>query len=545
MLAFCIDALIIYALLKGVWFLVLLSPWTLYFPFELVWVCAYGCYCALFTAWKGYTPGKWLLNLTVIRAGGGRLAVPRSILRETVGKFLSAIVWGMGFFWIGFTRRKRGWHDLIAGSVVRKNPVARAVTPYVRYAMIVLVACFFGKTAGDFYGTYRRARALSIGNGVEYAFMTREPGRVTDVAGLSPETDTLYSRWIADNSLSAEAYALRAAAGHQVVLFGEQHEIGDCLDLLNRIIAPLYHESGVRCIAMECISYKQNRRLEKIVNGERFDAESALAVARSMNWKMWGMKEYWDVMETVWWLNRSLPEGAPRMRLIGIDEPWDGPRMAYVTRGEDGMRNFPKSEWLKGIQIVSDLPVILWRDELMAYHIEKEIIERGDKGIVWIGSAHIFADAAVPWPGGAGEEIRMSNPRVGVLLHRKYGSEVFSLWLYDGRRGGPAGLGTFIERVMARGGERSVGFTLAGSPFGLLRDTASFPLSRHPALALQDLYEGMVFLNPGERLRRCGWTENYISKAMFMRYKPFYCSKFGQDFTGPDEVNLFFESLFP
>ncbi|MGA7985503.1 MAG: RDD family protein [Burkholderiales bacterium] len=35
-----------------------------------------------------------------------------------LGYFVSIVPLGLGFLWIAFDRKKRGWHDLIAGTVV-------------------------------------------------------------------------------------------------------------------------------------------------------------------------------------------------------------------------------------------------------------------------------------------------------------------------------------------------------------------------------------------------------------------------------------------
>lgn len=78
-------------------------------------------YGVLFIGLKGQTPGKIALGIKVVNAQGEVPGIGRAALREIVGKIASAIVFLLGFFWIGWDRRKRGWHDHIAGTfVVRK-----------------------------------------------------------------------------------------------------------------------------------------------------------------------------------------------------------------------------------------------------------------------------------------------------------------------------------------------------------------------------------------------------------------------------------------
>jgi uncharacterized RDD family membrane protein YckC len=35
-----------------------------------------------------------------------------------MGYFISGLALGMGFFWIGLDKRKQGWHDKMANTVV-------------------------------------------------------------------------------------------------------------------------------------------------------------------------------------------------------------------------------------------------------------------------------------------------------------------------------------------------------------------------------------------------------------------------------------------
>jgi uncharacterized RDD family membrane protein YckC len=70
----------------------------------------------------GSTPGMRLLGLQVVRdADGGPLSWTRGLLRY-VGLVISFLVLFIGVIWVAFDQRKRGWHDLIAGTVVIRKP---------------------------------------------------------------------------------------------------------------------------------------------------------------------------------------------------------------------------------------------------------------------------------------------------------------------------------------------------------------------------------------------------------------------------------------
>ena len=76
-------------------------------------------YVAGTTIW-GRTLGKAALGIRVVGPDGTPPGIGRTIVRETVGKFLS------GIFWIGFLmaagRQKRALHDRISGTKVEISP---------------------------------------------------------------------------------------------------------------------------------------------------------------------------------------------------------------------------------------------------------------------------------------------------------------------------------------------------------------------------------------------------------------------------------------
>jgi uncharacterized RDD family membrane protein YckC len=68
--------------------------------------------------WFGNTPGKWLLGLEIRRDD----AVERPTKWQYFVRYLayipSAAVLMLGFIWMGFNTRRRGWHDMVANTVV-------------------------------------------------------------------------------------------------------------------------------------------------------------------------------------------------------------------------------------------------------------------------------------------------------------------------------------------------------------------------------------------------------------------------------------------
>jgi uncharacterized RDD family membrane protein YckC len=75
-------------------------------------------YFPFFWARSGQTPGMRPFGLYVVRdSDGGKISFGQAILR-LIGMWVSAIPLYLGFIWIFIDARRRGWHDLIAGTVV-------------------------------------------------------------------------------------------------------------------------------------------------------------------------------------------------------------------------------------------------------------------------------------------------------------------------------------------------------------------------------------------------------------------------------------------
>ena len=69
---------------------------------------------------NGQTPGMKQMGIRVVRdTDGGPITIGPAILR-LVGYWVSGLVFYIGYIWIFIDKRRRGWFDLIAGTVVVK-----------------------------------------------------------------------------------------------------------------------------------------------------------------------------------------------------------------------------------------------------------------------------------------------------------------------------------------------------------------------------------------------------------------------------------------
>jgi uncharacterized RDD family membrane protein YckC len=77
-------------------------------------------YFPYYWAKSGQTPGMKQQGIKVVRdRDGGPITMGTAILR-LIGYWVSGRVFYIGYIWIFIDKRRRGWHDLIAGTVVVK-----------------------------------------------------------------------------------------------------------------------------------------------------------------------------------------------------------------------------------------------------------------------------------------------------------------------------------------------------------------------------------------------------------------------------------------
>jgi uncharacterized RDD family membrane protein YckC len=71
------------------------------------------------TQWQGQTPGKRMVGIRIIKTDGSRITSTDALIRAT-GYFLNTMILSIGWLWALFDEQKRGWHDMLAGTVVVK-----------------------------------------------------------------------------------------------------------------------------------------------------------------------------------------------------------------------------------------------------------------------------------------------------------------------------------------------------------------------------------------------------------------------------------------
>lgn len=82
----------------------------------------------LFWIKKQATPGKMAISAVIVDATTGKKATTGQLIGRYLAYFISTIPLCLGMIWVAFDKRKQGWHDKLAGTVVIR-PKLRGPSP--------------------------------------------------------------------------------------------------------------------------------------------------------------------------------------------------------------------------------------------------------------------------------------------------------------------------------------------------------------------------------------------------------------------------------
>jgi uncharacterized RDD family membrane protein YckC len=85
--------------------------------FLITWIVPPAVIIGCWTKWQ-FTPGKHAIGAIIVDAKTGDKPSTKEYLIRYAGYFVSMIPLFLGIIWVGIDRKKRGWHDLLAGTVV-------------------------------------------------------------------------------------------------------------------------------------------------------------------------------------------------------------------------------------------------------------------------------------------------------------------------------------------------------------------------------------------------------------------------------------------
>lgn len=67
---------------------------------------------------KQATPGKMAVSTRIVDAASGEAASAGQLVGRYLAYYVSLLPLGLGILWVAFDKKKQGWHDKLAGTVV-------------------------------------------------------------------------------------------------------------------------------------------------------------------------------------------------------------------------------------------------------------------------------------------------------------------------------------------------------------------------------------------------------------------------------------------
>ncbi len=304
--------------------------------------------------------------------------------------------------------------------------------------------------------------------------------------------------YLAETAVSPEDYIVSKFADHDLVILGEFYRIKEDVDFVNRLIPRLYSEGGVSVIAIEFATSEDQAKIDSLFGKVLFDGASATAIQRRFSGGMWPYSEYLQIYQTVWDLDRSLQPDAERFRVIALSPFVDWAKINHGTESE----------------AQAERQRVTQADTHMAQVLEREVLSKGLKALVYCGIRHAFTRFKEP-VARDGEFVRSLESRMGNLLRRRLGARVMTVALHSPWPG-PRREQLYrpcdgnLDRVLDEYG-RPVGFDVPGGPFGELGDTRSVYGLGPTAFTLGDFCDGYVYQKPLADLTGVSLIGSWIS----------------------------------
>lgn len=283
-------------------------------------------------------------------------------------------------------------------------------------------------------------------------------------------------------------YVLSTFKEHDVVFLGEWHRIKHDPILVQQLI-PLLPGAGVYTLAYEFARRVDQPLIDSLLNTPEYDEQLARDIV-FRQFVHWGFQEYVDIFKAAWRLNNTLPPGARRFRILGLN---NSPDWSYITSQDDRDKG--------------DVMRKVWHgesEEDWAKVVIEEVIARGDKALVYCGIHHAFTRYRQPIAVG-GKFIRFGDVRVGNYVYEKIGRRAFTIYLhapwfnaagYDAPPvlAADGSIDALLEELPPE--YQQAGFDLEGTPFGRLSGEMSVYKFGYENFTLETIYDGYVCQGP-------------------------------------------------
>ena len=319
-------------------------------------------------------------------------------------------------------------------------------------------------------------------------------------ADISSELRATLSAYLREKGLPPEEYVASKFDDHDIVFVGEHHFIKHDVELVQALIPAIYRR-GVTDLGIEFGCYELQAEADALVTAPEYDEGRARRLM--FQWgSYWPYVEYLALYRAAWELNRSLPPGAPRFRIVGLDyrQRWD--LLEEKMTPKLWARVLPKGG----------------RDKHMAEVVVREFLKKKRKALVYAGQYHATTRFAPPvYDFERGRVTAFDLQTMGQRIYRMIRGRAFFVCFHfpwetvEGPKVFDYPLGGVLDRLMKDLGPRPAGFDVAGSPFGQLRDRKAVYSRVKSKFRFKDFCDGYIYTKPFAEYESCAVDPLFIT----------------------------------
>ncbi len=325
---------------------------------------------------------------------------------------------------------------------------------------------------------------------------------------LDPQLEKRLTIYLQTHFQTPETYIIRQFKKHDIVFLGEMHRVRHDVLLVQRLI-PLLYRQGIFNLGMEFACYRDQPVIDSLLRAPQYDPSVVNRIL--FNFLVtWGFQEYADIFKVAWQLNHSLPDSAPKFRIVGLNAFTD---WSYVNSEAD----------LHSKEIMAKVFPEGSGDAMMAKVILKEFVTPRRKALIYCGLHHAFTRYQQPiFNEQTHQFVQFITNRAGNLVFKEIGEKAMTICLHQpwfNAQGWAEPqvypVNGIIDALMYKLGPEyyPVAFDTRGTPFGELPGETSFYHYGYSNFTLADLCDGYIFMKPLSQFKNVRHIHGFINKT--------------------------------